>query len=123
MRNSTPPTYRLWLARAVAGLHIAVIVVMALGWLLPWPWAWWSVLVGGVILQTIWCLWRNQCPLTVLEARLRGESFTAKEQPRPFVSNLLSRVLGQAVSNRTGNCVAYGVLYVSLFLCVRNLMG
>jgi len=109
------------LARAVAWVHTAIVLFFALGWMLPWPSAHWAVIGGGVLLQSIWCFLRDNCPLTLLERWLSG---TGPEEPgerRFFVSGLLSTVLRRPVSDRAGNAVVYSVLYSSMLICAVKL--
>jgi len=107
------------LANAVAFVHTAVVLFFALGALLPWRAAWWVVLVGGIILMVIWRSYANNCPLTTLEARLRGQT-PDPSQPR-FVATLVQKCSGMTITNRSADAVAYTVLIVSMIIAVLRL--
>lgn len=136
-------------ADALATLHVMIVAFFALGWLLPWQWSWQAVIIGGIGLQIIWCRHDNQCPLTVLEKRLRDNP-TMAANPLPagtlsdqleiagtpdlacrpentdegsphFVADLLTRLAGRPVSPFIGDLLVYGVLYASMGLAARRL--
>lgn len=110
------------LARAVALLHMAIIVLFTVGWLLPWNTAYWLVIGGGALLPISWALFDNNCPLTRLERQLAGTARDAEpDGQNHFVSRLLSRVLGRPVSDRTGDIVVYAVLISSMSICAARL--
>lgn len=114
------------IADALALVHTAIVTFFALGWALPWADAWWLVVVGGFGLQAVWCVFRNECPLTLLEAWLRGQSASSGVEgaPQPhFLASLLTRMLGREVSNFVGDLVAYAVLYTSMALAAWRLWG
>lgn len=114
------------IADVLAMVHTAIVAFFALGWALPWAGAWWFVVVGGFGLQAVWLVFRNECPLTLLEAWLRGQPASSgvegEAQPH-FLASLLTRVLGREVSNFIGDLVAYGVLYASMALAAWRLWG
>lgn len=110
------------LARAVALLHVAIVVFFTIGWLLPWSAVHWLVIGGGALLPLCWALFDNECPLTRLENRLAGT--TADEKPEDqhyFVSRLLSLMLGRTVSDRIGDIVIHAVLLSSVSICAARL--
>lgn len=110
------------LARAVALLHVAIVVFFTIGWLLPWSTSHWLVIGGGALLPLAWALFDNDCPLTRLERRLAGTTHDVEpEGQRYFVSRLLSQILGRTVSDRTGDIVIYAVLFSSMSICAARL--
>lgn len=110
------------LARAVAQIHVGIVVFFTAGWLLPWSVAHWLVIGGGTLLPVSWALFDNDCPLTRLERRLAGTARGAEPHgQRYFVSRLLSRILGRTVSDRTGNITVYTVLFSSIFISATRL--
>lgn len=112
-------------ARAVSLLHTGVILIFTLGWLAPWSFVHWLVLGGGILMQLSWTLFDNDCPLTLLERRLAGDSDPERDRspdgPRNFVSRLLSRIVRRTVSDRTGDIVTYAVLFSSMLICTSRL--
>lgn len=117
---------RLMLADMVSWIHIGITAFFALGWALPWRSAWWLVVFGGCAMHVVWCVNKNNCPLTLLEMKLRGqlphESGPGEEQPH-FVAGLLSGLFNRPVSARVGDVVVYGVLYISLSITAFRLIG
>lgn len=117
---------RLILAEMVSWFHIGITLFFALGWALPWRSAWWLVMFGGCAMHVVWCVNKNNCPLTSLEMKLRGEQ---PHEPDPrqgqphFVAGLLSRLFNRPVSARVGDIVVYGVLYISLAITAFRLFG
>lgn len=110
------------LARAVAQMHVGIVVFFTAGWLLPWSVAHWLVIGGGILLPVSWALFDNDCPLTRLERRLAGTTRDAEPQgQRYFVSRLLSRILGRTVSDRTGSITVYAVLFSSMSISATRL--
>jgi hypothetical protein len=107
------------LANVVAVVHTALVIFFALGWALPWQAAWWGVLVGGIALITIWRSYSNNCPLTVLEARLRGLQ-PDPSQPR-FVGTLVQKFFRMTISNQSADAIAHGFLIVSMIIAVLRL--
>jgi len=107
------------LANLVAVVHTALVIFFALGSLLPWRAAWWIVLVGGIILMVIWRSYANSCPLTILEARLRGQT-PDPTQPR-FVAALVKTCFGITITNRSADAIAHTVLIVSMIIAVLRL--
>lgn len=107
------------LANIIAACHTCLVVFFALGWLLPWRSAWWAVLVGGIILIAIWRSYQNNCPLTVLEARLRGVALDPS-QPR-FMGTLVKKCLGMTITNQSADAIAHAGLIVSMIIAVLRL--
>ncbi len=104
-------------------LHLSLTLFFALGWALPWSFAWWTVLLGGAVMNLIWVLWANRCPLTLIESHLRGENpatLPPTRQPH-FVAGLIRRLSGVQVSNWVGDGVVYATLYTSMTLSAWRL--
>lgn len=115
---------RVHAADTLALIHALIVSFFATGWVLPWSLSWWAVLIGGVLLQLMWLLMNNTCPLTLLENWLRGNSTVVEavdSEPPHFVASLLSRVSGRQVTPFVGDLIAYGVLNTSMLLAALRL--
>ena len=110
------------LARIVASVHTGIVLFFALGWLLPWHAAHWTIICGGILMQSLWYLLDDNCPLTLLERWLdQSTGDDSRSGQQIFVSRLLSKVLNRPVSDHTGNVIAYLVLYASMLICAARL--
>jgi len=118
---------RIRLANGVWALHFGVVAFFVVGWLLAWGWALWTVAVGVPALQLTWQAFGDRCPLTMLEARLRGPAAVEPVHPddggaeRSYVGELLSRILGWRVSERLATRIVHGVTWFAFSAAVIRL--
>ena len=106
--------------RIAAGLtwafHVVVVVFLLGGWALPWPAAWWTYALGAPVVQLGWIVFSDYCWLSIVEAKLRGETLVREteagdEEARVFVGELIEMVFKRSVSRRVSNLISYGVLW------------
>ncbi len=90
--------------------------------------------------MVIWREYANNCPLTVLEARLRGQTKTTSNArtkakgksktrarakvdaaPPRFIAGLINKFLRIDISNATADALAYMGLIASMMICVLRL--
>jgi len=118
--------HRLWLARAIAAIHSAIVLLFAIGWALPWRESHWAVVCAAVIVQGGWWLFGNRCLLTVWEARLRGKEPepvpAAPDEDAPnFIRDGMTRLLGRRPPERWLSYATYGVLWGSFTIAAARL--
>lgn len=100
----------LWL------VHIVVMVFLVIGWALPWSSAWWIYVLGAPCVIGGWKVFSETCWLSILEAKLRGESMAIRapeadvEESRSFVAETLSSALGRPISRRFAKTLSYAVV-------------
>lgn len=117
--------HRLVAARLTWALHILVVIFLLTGWAWPWPAAWWVYAASAPLIQLGWIVFDDYCWLSIIEAKLRGESLVVpnaagEEESRVFVGELLESILKRPVENRVSNAISYGVLWVGFVIaCAR----
>jgi hypothetical protein len=125
--RAATPAARLWLARLVWSVHLGVVAFFVFGWLLPWNWALWGVAIGVPMLQLLWKLTDDRCPLTALEESLRGAQRIGPaaskqgEDPPNFVTRLLTGILGRPVSQRASDRIVHGIAWSGFSIAVLRL--
>jgi len=103
-------------AQAVWFLHVAVMFFLLTGWAWPTPIAWWVYALGAPLIQLGWIVFNDYCWLSILEAKLRGESLMKKsaegdEEQRVFLAEFLESILKRPVPNSVTNWISYAVLW------------
>ena len=97
-------------------IHMAVVAFLLTGWALPWPLAWWTYAVAAPFIQLGWIVFDDYCWLSIVEAKLRGESLVVRnddgeEESRAFVGELIESITRIPVSRRVSNWISYSVLW------------
>lgn len=127
-RASRPGPLRRVAADATAGLHFGVMGFLCFGWALPWAEAWWTYVVVAPIVVLGWRVFADACWLSLVEARLRGESTRVvdpdgeTERARSFVAETIERVTGRTISWRLANRLSYGVVALGFVLAGLRLL-
>ena len=90
-------------------IHMVVLIWMLGGAFLPYPWAWWSIVILVPIIEIHWATNDNRCVLSDLEITLRGPDSGREKGDGVFIRNVVERVLRIHPSDRCLNGTAHGI--------------
>lgn len=85
------------LIRLIQYIHMAVLIFVIAGALLPWREVWLVHLVFLPLMYLHWKTNRNRCVLTQIEAHLKGEREVSESG---FIKRVWTRMAGRAPSER-----------------------
>lgn len=121
-----PGALRRVAARIVWASHVAVVAFILAGWALPFDATALAYAVLAPIVQVGWLVFDYYCWLSIIEARLLRQPLVKPtddggEEKRTFVSELVEKLFGVEITNRTSNWISYAVLWGGFAVSVARL--
>ena len=113
---------RIIAAWFVWGIHMLVLAWMMVGAFLPYMWAWWSILILGLILEIHWTTNGNRCILSDLEVALRGPESGREKGDGVFIRCIVEKITKRKVPDLYLNILAHGVIVVVAVISLAKLI-